>query len=201
MRLTQGFSHNRTKSYFLGAHLLSPWWSNLYLHSWPREIDTLSPDTIYHTIIKRKQLVTWKSELFVFIEDNMACFNEKNGEQSILEYFESFDFFTDVLGILTFGAIIVIHGSNYLSVSQIGPSHYSQYNLYNVDTVKHSIGAKWHRVSRFAPGWGEMVQFHIFLFYPYLKNIIIYAYISCLNTCIVIVSRFLPNIMIIGWVF
>ena len=45
-------------------------------------------------------------------------------------------------------------------------------------------------------GRGKMVQFHIFSLY--LKNIIIYAYIPWLNTCIVIASRFLSNNMIIG---
>ena len=50
-------------------------------------------------------------------------------------------------------------------------------------------------------GRGKTVLFHIFWFSLYLKNIIIYAYISWLNTCIVIVSVFLPNIMIIGWIF
>ena len=50
-------------------------------------------------------------------------------------------------------------------------------------------------------GRGKMVHLHIFTFSPYLKNINIYDYISWSNTCIDIVWRFLPNIMIIGWIF
>ena len=44
--------------------------------------------------------------------------------------------------MLTFGAIHVIHRGNYLSESQIGQSYQSQYSLHNIDTMKHTIGAK-----------------------------------------------------------
>ena len=67
-----------------------------------------------------------------------------------------------------------------------------------------SLAAKWHRVCRFAPGSGQNGLIPYFLIFPislYLKNIIIYTHILWLNTCIVIVSVFLPNIMIIGWIF
>ena len=62
------------------------------------------------------------------------------------------------------------------------------------------LGAKWHRVCRFAPRSGRKNPI-FFKFSLYLKNIIRSAYISWLNICIVIVSVFLPNIMIIGWIF
>ena len=47
-----------------------------------------------------------------------------------------------MLGMLTFGVIIVIHRRNYLSESQIDQSYQSQYSLSNVDTMKHTIGGK-----------------------------------------------------------
>ena len=54
----------------------------------------------------------------------------------------------------------------------------------------------------FAPGSGQNGPIpYFFLFSPHLKNIIIYVYILWLNTCNGIVARFLPNIMIIGWIF
>ena len=65
----------------------------------------------------------------------------------------------------TFGAINVIHGSNYLSESQIGQSYQSQYSLHNVDTMKHTIGAKWDRVYHFAPGSGQNGPFPYFLIF------------------------------------
>ena len=54
----------------------------------------------------------------MLIKDNMACFNEKSASNP-LGIFESFDSLTKVLGMLTFGAFIVIHRSNCLSESQI----------------------------------------------------------------------------------
>ena len=64
------------------------------------------------------------------------------------------------------------------------------------------MGAKWHRVFRFAPGSGQNGSIPYFFIFSisHLKNIIIFAYISWLNTCIAIVWRFLPNIMILGWI-
>ena len=35
---------------------------------------------LHHTKVTRQQPVTWKSELFVLIEDNMAFFNENKHE-------------------------------------------------------------------------------------------------------------------------
>ena len=63
------------------------------------------------------------------------------------------------------------------------------------------LGAKWHRVCRFAPRSGQNGLIPHYLISLYLKNRIIYAYISWLNTCIVIVSVFLPNIMTFGWIY
>ena len=68
--------------------------------------------------------------------------------------------------------------------------------------MKHTIrGKKSTECAVLPQDRGKMVQFHIFQFSLYLKNIIIYAYISWSNTCIDIFIRFLPNIMIIGWIF
>ena len=114
------------------------------------------------------------------------------------EYFKSFNLLPKILGILTFGVIIVIHGSNFLSESQIDQSYYSQYSLYNVDTMKHTIGGKMAQGVPFCPRVGA--NWSNYIFSLYLGNMIIYANISWLTTCIVIVSRFLPNIMIIGWI-
>ena len=47
-----------------------------------------------------------------------------------------------MLGILSFGTVIVIHRRNYLSESEIGQSYWSQYSLYNVDKTKHTIRGK-----------------------------------------------------------
>ena len=47
-----------------------------------------------------------------------------------------------MLGMLTFGIAIVIHMSNYLSESEIVQSYKSQYSLYNVDAMKHTIRGK-----------------------------------------------------------
>ena len=64
--------------------------------------------------------------------------------------------------MLTFNAINVIHRINYLSDSQIGQSYQSQYSLYNVDTMKHTIGGKMAQDAVLPQGRGKMVQFHIF---------------------------------------
>ena len=37
----------------------------------------------HHSKITRQQSVTWKSELFVLIEDDMACFNENNASNPL----------------------------------------------------------------------------------------------------------------------
>ena len=63
------------------------------------------------------------------------------------------------------------------------------------------LGAKWHRVCRFLSESEQNGPIPYFQFSLYLKNIITYAYISWSNTCIDIVLRFLPNIMIIRWIF
>ena len=153
----------------------------------------------YHTKVTRQQHVTWILELFVLIEDKMACFNENKHEQSIRN-FESFNLLPKVLGMLTFCAAIVIHRSNYLSGSQITQSDLSQHSLMQVQVQtliqwNKPLEAKWHILPQ---DRGKMVQFHFFVFL-YLKKIIIHAYISWLNICIVIISRFLPNTIIIGW--
>ena len=44
--------------------------------------------------------------------------------------------------MLTFGAIAIIRRSNHFSGLQIGHSYQLQYILYNVDTMKHTIGGK-----------------------------------------------------------
>ena len=68
--------------------------------------------------------------------------------------------------------------------------------------MKHTIRGKMAQGVPFCPRVGAKWSNSIFcLFSLYFKNIIIYAYISWLSTCIVIVARFLPNIMIIGWIF
>ena len=59
----------------------------------------------------------------MLIEGNMACFNQKQARVIHQEYFESFNSLPKVLGMLTFGAINVIHRRNYLSESQIGQSY------------------------------------------------------------------------------
>ena len=76
-------------------------------------------------------------------------------------------------------------------------------SLFNHNTAftKYNWRQKDIGYAALSQGRDKMVQFHIFLFSLYLKNMIIYAYKSWLNTCIVIVSRFLPNIMIIGQTF
>ena len=118
------------------------------------------------------------------------------------EYFKSFNLLPKMLGMLTFGVIIVIHMSNYLSESQTEQSYQSQYSLYNVDTMKHTIGGKMAQGVPFCPRVGAKWSSSIFfLFSLYFKNIITYAYISWLNTWVVAVARFLPNIMIISGIF
>ena len=100
----------------------------------------------------------------------------------------------------TFGATIVNHRSNYLSRKLISLiNHNTTFTMLIQRNIR--LGAKWQRVFRFAPGSGQNGQILYFLFSLYLKNIIIYDHISWLNTCIVIVSRFLPNSMIIGCIY
>ena len=59
-----------------------------------------------------------------------------------------------MLRILTFGTVIVIHRSNYLSESEIVQSYWSQYSLYNVETMKHTIGGKMAQGVPFCPRVG-----------------------------------------------
>ena len=83
-----------------------------------------------------------------------------------------FDLLTKVLGMLTFGAITVIHKSNYLSVSQIWLVLLITIQLVQLYTMKHTIRSKTAqgvqfcpRVCRFAPGSdqnGPIPYFYIF---------------------------------------
>ena len=69
-----------------------------------------------------------------------------------------------MLGMLTFRTVIVIHRSNYLSESEMGqPYLKSQYSLYNVDTMKHTIrGQNGTGCAVLPQGRGKTVWFHIF---------------------------------------
>ena len=95
-----------------------------------------------------------KSELSVLFEDDMACFC-KNKREWYVGKISSFNSLPKVSGMPTFGATVVNHRSNYLSQSQIGQSHESQCNSYNIDTMEHIIGANWHSVCRFGTGSGQ----------------------------------------------
>ena len=53
----------------------------------------------------------------------------------------------------------------------------------------------WYRVCRFGTGSGKMVQFHIFFYFSYISRLYMFTF------RIAIVSRFLPNIMVIEWIF
>ena len=108
---------------------------------------------------------------------------------------KSFNLLPKVLGMLTFGAFIVIHRSNYLSESQIDVLLITTLIQWNI-----TIGGKMARGAPLCPRVGQNGPILYFIFL-YLKNIIIHTYISWLNTRIVKISRFLPNIMIISWIF
>ena len=69
-------------------------------------------------------------------------------------------------GMLIFGTIVVIYKSNYLSKSQIGQSYYSQYRLYDVDTLKHSIGGKLAQSVPCCTRVGTKWSYSIFLYFP-----------------------------------
>ena len=60
VRLTYGFIHILTNYIVLGAHLLSLWRSNQCLHSWPREMVTLSSDSIDYCKSSNKSLMNSK---------------------------------------------------------------------------------------------------------------------------------------------
>ena len=76
-----------------------------------------------------------------------------------------------MLGLLTFGTVIVIHGGNYLSESEIGQSYQSQYNLYNVDTMKHTIRGKMAQGVPFCPRVGAKRSNSIIFNFPYISRI------------------------------
>ena len=90
-----------------------------------------------------------------------------------------------MLGMLTFGVIIVIHRSNYLSESQTEQSYQSQYSLYNVDTMKHTIGGKMAQGVPFCPRvgakWSSSIFFifSIFQEYNYICLHFLIEYMSC----------------------
>ena len=71
-----------------------------------------------------------------------------------------------MLRMLTFGTVIVIHSSNYLSESEIGQSYWSQYSLYNVETMKHIIGGKMAQGVSFCPRVGAKRSNSIFFNFP-----------------------------------
>ena len=71
-----------------------------------------------------------------------------------------------MLGMLTFGTVIVIQRSNYLSDSEIAQSYQSQYSLYNVETMKHTIGGKMAQGVPFCPRVGQNGLIPYFLFFP-----------------------------------
>ena len=65
-----------------------------------------------------------------------------------------------MLRMLTF--VIVIHRSNYMGESEIGQSYWSQYSLYNVETMKHTIGGKMAHGVPFCPWVGAKRSNSIF---------------------------------------
>ena len=73
-----------------------------------------------------------------------------------------------MLGMLTFGSVIVIHRSNYFSKSEIDQSYQSQYSLYNVDTMKHIIWGKMAHGVPFCPRVGAKRSNFIFYNFPYI---------------------------------
>ena len=131
----------------------------------------------------------------------MACFNENKRKQSI----------TNNLRVLIYCPKCqecLLWCYHWFFTGAITWASRKLINLINHNTACTTliqwnipVGAKWHRVFRFAPGSVQNGSIpYLFYFFLYLKNMIIYAYISWLNTCLAIVSRFLPNIMIIGWI-
>ena len=76
-----------------------------------------------------------------------------------------------MLGMLTFGTVIVIHRSNYLSKSEIDQSYQSQYSLYNVDTMKQIIRGKMAQGVPFCPRVGAKRSNSIFFYFPYISRI------------------------------
>ena len=67
-----------------------------------------------------------------------------------------------MLGMLTFGTVIVIHRSSYFRESAIGQSYSSQYSSYNVDTMKHTIRGKMAQGVPFCPRVGAKRSNSIF---------------------------------------
>ena len=76
-----------------------------------------------------------------------------------------------MLGMLTFGTVIVIHRSNYLSKSEMDQSYQSQYSLYNVDTMKQIIWGKMAQGVPFCPRVGAKRSNSIFFYFPYISRI------------------------------
>ena len=107
-----------------------------------------------------------------------------------------------MLWMLTFGAIIVIQRSSYFSEFVRLVNQNTACNTLIKWNTPLPLGGKAAQGVLFCLRVGAIWSNSIFSsFSLYLRNMIIYAYISWLNACIVIVSRFLPNIMIIGWIF
>ena len=107
-----------------------------------------------------------------------------------------------MLWMLTFGAIIFIQRSNYFSEFVRLVNHNTACNTLIKWNTPLPLGGKAAQGVLFCLRIGAIWSNSIFSsFSLYLRNMIIYANISWLNACIVIVSRFLPNIMIIGWIF
>ena len=75
-----------------------------------------------------------------------------------------------MLGMLIFGTVIVIHRSNYLSESEIDQSYWSQYSLYNVDTMTHIIRGKTVHGVPFCPSVGAKRSNSIYFNFPYHRN-------------------------------
>ena len=76
-----------------------------------------------------------------------------------------------MLGMLSFGTVIVIHRSNYLSESEIDQSYQSQYSLHNLDTMKHIIRGKMAQGVPFCPTVGAKRSNSIFFNFPYISRI------------------------------
>ena len=76
-----------------------------------------------------------------------------------------------MLGMLTFGTVIVIHRSNYLNKSEIDQSYQSQCSLYNVDTMKHIMRGKMAQGVPFCPKVGAKRSNSIIFNFPYISRI------------------------------
>ena len=76
-----------------------------------------------------------------------------------------------MLRMLTFGIVIVIDRSKYLSESEIDQSYSSQYSLYNVDTLKYIIRGKLAQGVPFCHRVGAKRSNSIFFNFPYISRI------------------------------